>query len=159
MAAPVIVDGRTIAVCAISSLNFFSVTEYNYALFNLIVEWVERTMHRVASITAIAPGIDTGCTGGFCAGPVWEVRLRQERRRQERYGQPYSIMGATLVADIAAELVPQVAALLRGIDAITYDPTGEKVKILLPLTNQKEAVIVARRIQERTGVTLVTEDT
>jgi len=133
--APIIKEGRAIAVINIEDADISMVTEYTFNLFKIIVEWISKALTRALEVEDIVD------KDAYLPGTTirrWEhfaLRVKEEKRRYTKFGLPYGLIRIYLGdSPLDDELSAKIQRSIRQIDAVGFDTEKNEIHILLPIT-------------------------
>lgn len=146
--APIIKEGKAIAVINIEDADMSMVTQYTYNLFKIIVEWISKALTRALEIEDVVE------RDAYLPGTIirkWEhfvARVEEEKRRYTKFGLPYGLIrmprGDYPLEDISTKL----RGLIRQVDAVGFDTSQNEIQILLPITTCAVLAKVAERLEK-----------
>ncbi|AFS79506.1 hypothetical protein Curi_c25110 [Gottschalkia acidurici 9a] len=145
MAAPLVKDGKVIAIVNVENMDFDKLSEYAYQLFRVIIDWVNKSLQKAMYVGELreSPYIDGTEIMEYRS---FEERLEEEKRRKRDFGMEYGLLKYR-VEDLQLEDVNEkMKKILRDVDIIGYDKLKKVIYILLPATPEDKLKIVEERI-------------
>lgn len=144
--APIIKNRQTIAVLNVEDTDFSMVTEYNYNLFKIIMEWISKSLIRALEVEEIKSK-DIYFEGTrIMKMEQFNRRLEEEKRRYYKFGLKYGLIKLDRLNITLEELGIKLNEMIRQVDIAAYDPGKDELHLLLPITPEEVLVKVKERI-------------
>ncbi|MBM7624817.1 GAF domain-containing protein [Sporohalobacter salinus] len=137
LSAPIINQEEVIGIINIEKMNFNRVTDYNYNLFKIIIDWINQALARAVLVEDRTNGTKYHKETGIMKYEDFKERLAEEKKRKERYGMEYSLLKFKNKALALVDIDRKFQQLVRGVDVISYDQQQDIIYVLLPATPRK----------------------
>ncbi len=155
MAAPLISDKKIIAVVVIKSMEFDMISEYAFNLFQLIIDWINRSLEKASYVEHLTESKFLENTNLIKDPDYFEKQIKIEKRRKVEFGMEYSILAYRLENCEFKEIDTLVVENLRSMDLAYYNQEKNIIIFLLPATKRKNAILIEKRIEDNFGNKLV----
>jgi hypothetical protein len=145
MSAPLIKNNQIIAIVNIRDMEFDSVSEYAFTLFQLIVDWINRALEQATYVEELEGNKYLEDTNLVKAN-YFKKRIEIEQRRKKEFGMDYCLFSYR-VKDLSLEEINNtVKNTLRGVDLAYYNITSNSLTFLLPATKQENSYYIQEKI-------------
>ncbi len=150
MSAPLVKDGKVIAIVNIEDMSFDALSEYAFQLFKLIVEWVNKALERAIYVGELK-GTDYIEGTKIMHYDAFMQRLKSEERRKEEFGLDFGLLQYRIKNLDFNFIDERIGKVLRSVDIVAVDPVQKKLFVLLPATPKDKLFIIEERISNQLG--------
>ncbi|MBS3872386.1 MAG: hypothetical protein KGZ92_01910 [Firmicutes bacterium] len=146
LSAPILKDGKAIAVINVEEADITMVTEYSYNLFKIIVEWISKALTRALEIEHIVE------KDAYLPNTIirnWEnftFRVEEEKLRFSKFGLPFGLVRVPVGSHSLEQLSVKLQGLIRQVDAVGFDVLNNELHILFPITSCEVLEKIVARI-------------
>ncbi len=147
MGAPIVYEGKTIALINLEDVEFERVTDYSYYLFKLITEWINKALAQAISIEGHINSHKYYEDTRIMKYNEFKERLEEEKKRKIRFGLEYGLLKFSSLGQGIQSTDKSLSRLIRDVDVVGYDESNGEVYLLLPATPQKVTHIVEERLK------------
>ncbi len=145
MSAPLIKNNQIIAIVNIRDMEFDSVSEYAFTLFQLIVDWINRALEQATYVEELEGNKYLEDTNLVKAN-YFKKRIEIEQRRKKEFGMDYCLFSYRVKDLTLEEINNTVKNTLRGVDLAYYNITSNSLTFLLPATKQENSYYIQEKI-------------
>jgi len=145
MSAPLIRDNEIIAIVNINKMDFDMLSEYAYNLFQLIIQWINRTLQKAAFVEKLVDNKYIENTK-LVTAQHFRKRFEIEKRRKNEFGIDYCILSYRVVNLTLEELDKLCNKTLRNADIAYYNINRNTLSFLLPATKKSNSFLIIEKI-------------
>ncbi len=146
MAAPLIIQDQIIAIVIINSMEFDVVSEYAFALFQLIIDWINRTIEKATFVESLMENKYIENTHIIKSGRYFRDLILIEKRRRIEFDMEYCILSYRVRTSTLEQIDTFSRKILRSVDKVYYNRNKEAITFLLPATKRANAYIIENKI-------------
>ena len=155
MAAPLLRDGNIIAVVLIKNMEFDMISEYAFNLFQLIIDWINRTLEKATFVESLLESKYLENTNLVKDSDYFRKRIEVEKRRKKEFNMEYCLFSYRVRELTYDEIDSLVKKTLRSVDIAYFNEERNTLSFLLPATEKKNSYFVEERIKTNFGDNLV----
>ncbi len=149
MVAPLMRNGKIIAAVLITSMEFDMISEYAFNLFQLIIDWINRTLEKAKYVESLMESKYIENTKLIQDSAYFMNQIKIERRRKIEFGMEYCILSYRVQDCDLATIDSLVRDTLRAVDLAYYNKAKGVITFLFPATKQEHANLIEERIQKK----------
>ena len=146
MVAPLVRHEKIIALLLVHSMEFDMVSEYAFTLFQLIVDWINRTLETATFVESLLENRFIGNTLLIHDSKYFLKHIKIERRRKNEFGIDYCILSYRVKNYELQELDALVRKTLRPVDKAYYNKNKQVITFLFPATKRENVIFIEDRI-------------
>ena len=146
MAAPLIIQDKIIGIVLINSMEFDVVSEYAFVLFQLIIDWINRTIEKATFVESLMENKYIDNTHIIKNSRYFRDLILIEKRRRIEFDIEYCILSYRVRTSTLEQIDTFSRKILRSVDKIYYNRDKEVLTFLLPATNRANAHIIENKI-------------
>lgn len=152
MCAPILHNNTVLGVVNIEDMEFETITDYNFNLFKVIMDWSNKAIARAVTLEGYE---DTRHkkTGFMKIEPFME-RVAIEKHRMEKYGMRFSVLTYKKKKNSLEDIEKSMRSAIRDVDVLGYDAATEIIYVLLPATPPEVVPMIEERIAKVFDYTL-----
>lgn len=144
MCAPILHNNVVLGVVNIEDMDFETITDYNFNLFKVIMDWSNKAIARAVTLEGYEQTRHKKT--GFIKYEPFMERVAIEQRRMEKYGMKYSVLKYKRKKMSLEEIEKTIRSAIRDVDLIGYDSSSETIHVLLPATPYEAVPMIEERI-------------
>ncbi len=148
MVAPLIRDNRVIAAVIITSMEFDMISEYAFNLFQLIIDWINRTLEKAKYVESLKGSKYIGTSKLIKDSNYFMNQIKIERRRKKEFGMEYCLLSYRVKDCELITIDTLVKDTLRAVDLAYYNENKQVITFLLPATKREHAILIEDRIEK-----------
>lgn len=157
MSAPLIRNKKIIAVVNIKAMEFNMISEYAFNLFQLIIDWINRSLDKATYVETLKESKYLNNTH-LVTAKYFKDRIMIEKRRKTEFGMNYCFLAYRVINLNLEEIDKLVIKTLRDVDVAYYNFDSNTLSFLLPATNKSNDFILEQKIKKNFNNNLTSID-